>query len=37
MTKNKSAVRYLLRVLILGTLVGIVMFLLYLGIAILQG
>jgi hypothetical protein len=35
--EKRSAVRYLLRVVILGTIVGIVMFLLYLGIAILQG
>jgi len=33
---RRSALGYLLRVLILGTIVGILMFLLYLGIAILQ-
>jgi hypothetical protein len=35
--EKRSAVRYVLRVLILGTVVGVLMFLLYLGIAILQG
>ena len=37
MKEKRSVVRYLFRVLLLGTIVGIVMFLLYLGIAILQG
>ena len=37
MKKKRSAIRYVLRILILGTIVGILMFLLYLGIAILQG
>lgn len=36
MKARRSAARYLLRVLMLGTIVGVLMFLLYLGIAILQ-
>jgi hypothetical protein len=36
--KNTSSlVRYVLRIFILGTVVGVLMFLLYLGIAVLSG
>ncbi len=35
MRDKVGVLRYLLRILILGTIVGILMFLLYLGIAVL--